>query len=45
MQRGANPNITNKKGESALSMAKKEGLAEVVALFEGSRALGRRKKR
>ena len=34
VEQGANQNIKNKKGESALSMAKKENLPDVVELFE-----------
>ena len=43
VEQGANPNLTNKKGESALSMAKKLNLPDVVTLFEGSKSSRKRR--
>lgn len=37
IKKGADPMIKNKKGESALSLAKKAGLKDLVLLFEGKK--------
>ncbi len=37
IKKGADPTIENKKGESALSIAKRAGLKDLVALFEGKK--------
>jgi len=45
IQQGADPNIKNKKGESALSIAREAGLTDLVTLFEGSKGSRRRRPR
>ncbi len=45
VQKGANPTIKNKEGESALSMAKKAGLTDLVALFEKKQETRKRRAR
>jgi len=41
VQQGADPYIKDKDGDSALSLAKKNGFTDLVTLFEGSKTAGR----
>lgn len=45
VQQGANPNIKNKKGESALSIAKKAKFTDLVTLFEKKQGVQKRRPR